>query len=76
MSNMKYFIYSREQFKERTTVEANLGRKFYAGTLIVRGKPKQFTQMVSNLKEVRYPDYKIIAHADADTVNYTRPYAI
>ena len=56
-----YFIYSKAQFKERSEVEARLNRKFYAGSLIVRGKSQKFTQITQNLNNIRYSDYKIIA---------------
>ena len=78
MSNspdIRYFIYSKEQFKHRTEIENKIGKKFYAGTLIVHGRPKKFTQIVTNIDNVRYPDFKIIAHTDIHAAKYTEPYA-
>lgn len=73
--DIRYFIYSKEQFKERSKVEELLGKKFYAGTLILHGRPSKFTQIVKNIDSVRYPDYKVIAHVDINTAKYTSPYA-
>ena len=74
MSN--YFIYSKAQFKERSDIEAKLNRKFYAGSLILKGRTHKFTQITKNLNSVRYSDYKIIATVeDLNSVKYTNPYA-
>ena len=75
MSDIRYFIYSKEEFKQRTEVEANLGKKFYAGSLVIKGKTKKFTQIVKNLDNIIYPDFKIIAEADIETAKYTKPYS-
>ena len=76
MSDLKYFIYSKEQFRERTEVEARLGRKFHVGTVIVRGQHKNYTQLVSNLDSIRYSDYKIVEKTnDLKSVKYNKPYA-
>lgn len=75
-SNLKYFIFSKTQLKERTEVEAKLGKQFYAGTVIVRGKSQRYTQLVSDLNELRYTDYKIITQTEnLDLVKYTKPYS-
>lgn len=73
--DIRYFIYSKEQLKERTRVEALLGKKFHVGSLIIHGKSNAFTQIVKNIDSVRYPDYKVIAHVDINTAKYTAPYA-
>lgn len=77
MSNdIRYFIFSKAQLKERTEVEAKLGKKFYAGTVIVRGKSQRYTQLVTDLNDIRYTDYKIILQTDnINQVKYTRPYS-
>lgn len=76
MSDMKYFIFSKTQLKERTEIEAKLGKQFYAGTVVVRGKSQRYTQLVSNLDDLRYSDYKIITQTEnLKSVKYTRPYS-
>ncbi len=76
MSSMRYFIFSKTQLKERMAIEAKLGKRFYAGSVIVRGKPQSFTQLVNDLNEVRYTDYKIIAQTDdLNSLKFTRPYS-
>ena len=77
MGDIKYFIFSKTQLKERTEVEARLGKQFYAGKVIVRGKSQRYTQLVSNLEDVRYSDYKIITQTeDLNSIKYTRPYSM
>ena len=73
----KYFIYSKNQFKDRNDIERNIGRKFYAGTIIVKGKPVRFTQIVYDLSLVRYTDYKVVyqTNEDLDSLKYNMPYA-
>lgn len=72
---MRYFIYSKEELKQRTEIEAKLGKKFIIGTLIDHGKPKQYTQKVASLDNIRYSDYRIIAYLDINTAKFTDPYA-
>lgn len=71
-----YFIFSKIQLKERSDVEAKLGKQFFPGTVVVRGKTQRFTQLVSDLSKVIYTDYKVVTQTDdLKSVKYTRPYS-
>lgn len=75
--NMKYFIYSKEEVKQRSEIEAKLGKKFFPGSIIINGRPKQFTQKVSNVESLdRYSDYRIVAYQDVNTAKFTDPYSL
>ena len=64
-----YFLYSEQQFKERTTVEKKLSRIFTPGTVIINGRKKTFTEM-SKKSSNRYPDCKVVAEGYLSKIKY------
>ena len=65
-----YFLYSEQQFKERTAIEKKMSRIFTPGTVIVNGRKKPFTEM-SKKSSNRYPDCKVIAEGYISKMKYT-----
>ncbi len=65
-----YFLYSEQQFKERTAVEKKLSRIFTPGVVIVNGRKKTFTEMSKNSSN-RYPDCKIVAEGYKNKMVFT-----
>ena len=70
---MRYFIYSVQQMKIKREVESRLGKDLVLGTVIVNGMQKQFTEIVTDLANVRYSDATIVAYGDIRKMNYTEP---
>lgn len=70
---MRYFIYSDEQFKIRKEIESKLGKVFKAGTVIVNGQQKEFTEITNNVDINRYSDAKIVMYGDIRTIKYSVP---
>lgn len=71
-SNIKFFIFSLTQFKMRKDVEARLGREYKPGEVLVNGVYKQYTEIVNDPKEARYPDAIIIASGDIRYIKYKK----
>lgn len=65
-----YFLYSEQQFKERTAVEKKLSRIFTPGTVVINGRKKTFTEM-SKKSSNRYPDCKVIAEGYKNKMIFT-----
>ena len=72
MSQIKYFLFSREQMEFRKTIEARQGKKFKAGTVIVNGVRKLYTEM-SDTSKSKYSDTIIVAHGDISKIKYIPP---
>lgn len=70
---VKYFMYSREQHNIRQQIEKDIGRSFYPGTVIVRGRQKLFTEMISNPKLSRFTDAELVAEGEITEMTYTMP---
>ena len=68
---MRYFIYSPSQMKIRRDIERKLGRNLVLGTVIVKGEQKQYTEIVSDLQNVRYSDAEIVTYGDIREIVYT-----
>lgn len=67
-----YFLYSEQQYKERSEIEKKMSRIFSPGSVIVNGRKKIFTEL-SKSSTNRYPDCKIIAEGLKSKMMYTPP---
>jgi hypothetical protein len=65
-----YFLYSEQQFKERTKVEKTMSRIFTPGSVIVNGRKKPFTEMAKKSSN-RYPDCKVVAEGYKSKMVFT-----
>lgn len=65
-----YFLYSEQQFKERTAVEQSMSRVFNPGTVIINGRKVKYTE-ISKKQSNRYPDCKVVAEGYKSKMNYT-----
>ena len=71
-SNYRYFIYSSEQMAFQKKMEEKVGKTYYVGTVIYRGKRVSFTEM-SKTGNSTYSDAKIVAEGDYTKMKYTLP---
>lgn len=65
-----YFMFSSSQLKLRKEVEQQLGKEYRPGTVIVQGKPKQFTEIVDNPKKSSYSDSIIVTSGILSKTQY------
>lgn len=68
----RYFIYSETQYKERVEIEKKIGRAYKPGTVVYKGRKYQYTEVVSNIDNSRYADFKIVAEGYIEDITYTR----
>ncbi|MGL5750096.1 MAG: hypothetical protein ACRCXT_06185 [Paraclostridium sp.] len=68
MQNIKYVIFSAEQMRMRMDVESKLGRSYKPGLVLVNGIYKQYTDIIDNPSNTRYPDAEVIASGDIDNM--------
>lgn len=75
MNNKKYvyFLYSEEQFQEKNKILGKMGKSFSAGTVVVNGKRKKFTQISDKPSLDRFIDTEVIYEGYLDSVTYTKP---
>ena len=69
----RFFIYSQLQRKEKDNIASNMSKKYIPGSLVIKGQKKLFTDIVLNVNNVRYSDYKIVAEGDIRKMKYTAP---
>jgi hypothetical protein len=69
----RYFLYSEEQFKEQNSILKNAGKQFVAGTVIVNGARKKYTQLSSTPTIERYIDATIVAEGELSEITYIAP---
>ena len=65
----RYFIYSSEEESLRMQLHGN---NVSFGTVIVRGIPKRYTSIVTDLKDTK-PDAIVVIKGDIRKINYTPP---
>lgn len=68
-----YFMYSYEYLKERNAIEEKVGRVFECGTVIVDGTMKEYNILSTKPELKRYPDARLIAEGDIETMKYNSP---
>lgn len=68
----RYFIYSDSQYKERLEIEKKIGKIYKPGIVISKGKKQQYTEIVSNVDNMRYADSKIVAEGYLEDMKYTK----
>ena len=55
-----YFLYSQQQFKEKNEILNRVGKKFVAGTVMINGTRKRFTELSKEKTLRRFIDTTII----------------
>lgn len=65
-----YFLYSEQQQKSRSEIEAKMSRIFVPGTVIVNGQKKKFTEKSRKDTNI-YPDVKVVASGLESVMKYT-----
>jgi hypothetical protein len=71
-----YFLYSREQIREKDNVLSPQGKKFKPGIVIINNKRTEFTQLSSSSDMPRFIDTKIVAQGEVSNFTYELPKAV
>ena len=69
-----YFQFSKEQLDARTKSELRLGKIYYPGKVVVKGREKIFTQ-ITRTPESKYNDAKIVTQGETTNLTFTEPYS-
>lgn len=69
----RIFVYSLEQRKEQEAIAKMQGKTFTPGNVIVKGKPKPYTDIVLDMDKVRYGDSVVVAKGDMRRIAFTDP---
>lgn len=71
-----YFLFSKSQLDMRIELEKKMSRKFKPGTVIVNGVKKQYTEIVTDPKNSRYPDAVVVAYGNKKDMKYYDPISL
>lgn len=71
-SYYRYWLYSSSQMQFQQRMEENMGKTYKVGTVIYRGKRRNFTQL-STQNTSQYSDAKVVAEGDMRQIKYTMP---
>lgn len=69
----RYFVYSSEQKKLNEQIYKKANKTYTPGTILVRGKKKQFTDILLDMKTSKYSDVQIVAQGDIRSFTFTNP---
>lgn len=72
----KYFLYSKEQIKEKNTILGKTNKVFEPGVISINGRKEKFTQLSSSPSIDRFVDTKIIASGEESNFTFTLPKAV
>lgn len=67
----RYFIFSKTEFDEKSTLEKKAGNKYKAGKVWVNGFHKPFTSVVRDPSQLRYSDAQIVCKGDIRRIKYS-----
>ena len=65
----RYFLYSKEQYKQRLEIEKQIGRVFIPGKVLSKGSWHQFTDISTNPSN-SFADSKIVAEGYLEDMKY------
>jgi hypothetical protein len=67
-----YFVFSKEQMDFKKEFAKKRGKIITFGTVIVRGVPKTYTDIVTSIDNLRYPDATVVASGILGNFKYTK----
>lgn len=66
----KYFLFSFEQMKQKTEVEAKIGKKYKTGRVLVKGNYKQYTEISNFPYNKRFSDTIVVTSGKLSEMKY------
>ena len=71
-----YFMYSKSQLDMRIELEKKMGKKFKPGEVIVNGRRKPYTEIITDPKNSRYSDAVIVTYGNKENIKYYDPITV
>ena len=69
----RYFVYSLEQKKLNEELYKKANKTYTPGTILIRGKHRQFTDILLDIKQSKFSDVQIVAQGDIRSFTFTNP---
>lgn len=69
----RYFVYSKEQKELNEKIFKKANKTYKTGSILVRGKQRQFTDILLNMEQSKYSDVQIVAQGDIRSFTFTNP---
>lgn len=69
----RYFIFSKKQMDTRISIEGKTNPNLKFGTVVVGGVSKIYTDIITDMKNVRYGDSILLIKGDIRTISFTEP---
>lgn len=69
----RYFIYSPEQKKDKMAIAKRAGNVYTPGSVVIKGRQKQFTDIVNSMDRCKYGDAVVVCSGDIRRIEYTAP---
>ena len=69
-----YFQFSQEQLTLKKEHEKKVGKQYFPGTVVIRGKSHVFTE-ITNTDTSKYSDAKLLTQGYLKDIIYTKPYS-
>lgn len=68
----RYFVFSRTQMDAIRRRNERLGRNVEFGKVVVGGVKKEYTDILLNMDQAKYPDSIKVAEGDIRRITYTK----
>lgn len=70
-SDIRYFMFSREQKKMQQEMSRRIGKNFVPKKVFVNGQEKEYTEILKDSNKSRYTDAILVASGDLKQIKYT-----
>lgn len=72
MNEISYFIFSDSQYSSKEDRAKRINKKFSSGLVLVNGNWKQYTDIVTNLDNLKFSDSVVITSGIKSEMKYKR----
>ena len=71
----RLFVYSAEQKKQNMEISKASGRTYEPGSVVVSGRPRAYTDIVTNFDKYSrlFGDAQVVAQGDIRKISFTDP---
>lgn len=67
------FIFSREQYEQKESINRKLGKVTTLGQVLVNGIPKPYTDILTSMSRARFSDSVEVISGDIRKIKYEPP---
>lgn len=72
MNEISYFIFSDSQYLSKEDRAKRINKKFSSGLVLVNGNWKQYTDIVSDLNNLKFSDSIIVTSGNKSDIKYKK----